>query len=64
LADESLDFVTGGILLAAHLANGLGSPLVLLPLAIILSAARHVGRSVRAPIAIHAMYNLTILLLS
>jgi hypothetical protein len=37
---------------------------VLLPGAIILSAARHVGQSVRAPLAIHAIYNLTILLLS
>jgi membrane protease YdiL (CAAX protease family) len=56
--------LTGAIWLVAHLANGFGAPFVLLPLAIILAAARHVGQSVRAPIAIHAAYNLTILLLS
>jgi len=56
--------LTGGIWLVAHIANGIGAPFVLLPVAIILSAARHVGQSIRAPIAIHAIYNLTILLLS
>ena len=42
----------------------LGAPFVLLPLAIILSAARQAGQSIRAPIAIHALYNFTILLMS
>jgi len=56
--------LTGGIWLVAQIANGIGAPFVLLPVAIILSAARHVGQSIRAPIAIHAIYNLTILLLS
>jgi membrane protease YdiL (CAAX protease family) len=61
---QTTAMLTGGIWLVAHLANSFGAPLILLPVAIILSAARHVGQSVRAPIAIHAMYNLTILLLS
>ena len=61
---ESAMLLTGGIWLAGHFANGVLSPFVLLPVAIILSAARHVGQSVRAPIVIHASYNLTILLLS
>ncbi len=61
---QSTAMLTGGIWLVGHLANGFGAPIGLLPVAIILSAARHVGQSVRAPIAIHAIYNLTILLLS
>jgi membrane protease YdiL (CAAX protease family) len=61
---QSTAMLTGAIWLVAHLANGFGAPFVLLPVAIILSAARHIGQSVRAPIAIHAVYNLTILLLS
>jgi membrane protease YdiL (CAAX protease family) len=59
----STAMLTGGIWLLAHLANGIGAPVVLLPLAVILSAARHVGQSVRASLAIHASYNLMILLL-
>jgi hypothetical protein len=56
--------LAGGIWLGIHLFNSFGAPFGLLPVAIILSAARHVGHSVRAPIAIHAIYNLTFLLLS
>jgi membrane protease YdiL (CAAX protease family) len=34
-------------------------PLVLVPVAIILALARHLGKSVRAPIALHMIYNLS-----
>lgn len=61
---ERTTLITGGIWLVAHFPNGILSPFILLPVAIILSAARHIGESVRAPIAIHAIYNLTILLMS
>jgi membrane protease YdiL (CAAX protease family) len=57
-------WLTGGIWLAAHFGNAILAPFLLAPLAIALSTARHVGASIRAPIAIHAIYNLTILLMA
>ena len=48
---------TGGMWLMVHLDVSLATPIRLLPLAIVLSFARHLGGSVRASIALHALYN-------
>jgi len=49
---------TGVVWAAIHLDGGFWKPILLLPVALILSAARYFGQSVRAPIALHAIYNL------
>jgi membrane protease YdiL (CAAX protease family) len=49
--------LTGTIWLALHLSVSADSPAWLLPVAIILSLARHFGGSVRASIALHMLYN-------
>ena len=51
--------LTGALWLAIHLEQGVGKPVLLLPVAVFLSAARHFGRSVRASIALHMLNNLT-----
>lgn len=49
--------VTGTLWLVVHVEGGLLKPLLLLPVAAILAAARHYGSSVRAPIMMHALSN-------
>ena len=49
---------TGVVWAAIHLDGGFWKPVLLLPVALALSAARYYGQSVRAPIALHAVYNL------
>jgi membrane protease YdiL (CAAX protease family) len=39
---------------------GIARPVLVIPMAIALSMARHLGRSVRAPIALHVIYNFAI----
>ena len=53
--------VTGGLWLGLHAAVRVDLPLGILPSAIILSLARHFGESVRASIALHAVYNCVLL---
>jgi membrane protease YdiL (CAAX protease family) len=48
--------LTGGFWLVLHIDRGL-LMIVLLPVAVILSLAREFAGSIRAPIALHAMYN-------
>jgi membrane protease YdiL (CAAX protease family) len=50
--------ITAAIWLALHLERGVGYVMLLLLPAIILTAARQVGRSVRVTIPMHAIYNL------
>ncbi len=50
--------LTGVLWAAIHIEGGIWKPALLLPVAVVLSAARHLGQSVRAPIAIHVLYNL------
>jgi membrane protease YdiL (CAAX protease family) len=52
--------VTALLWLAIHLEQGLYVPLALIPAAFILTIARQVSKSVRAPIALHVIYNLVI----
>jgi membrane protease YdiL (CAAX protease family) len=52
---------TGVLWAAIHIDGGLARPFLLLPVALILSAARHFGESVRAPIMLHALYNMIVL---
>ena len=49
---------TGVLWAAIHIDGGLLKPVILLPVALLLSAARHFGDSVRASIALHALFNL------
>ena len=49
--------VTSVLWLVGHVANGLWQPILLIPVAAALALARQLGRSVRAPIAIHVIYN-------
>jgi membrane protease YdiL (CAAX protease family) len=58
----STSTLTGALWLVVHLEQGLVRPVLLLPMAVVLSAARHLGRSVRAPIALHVCYNLVAVL--
>jgi membrane protease YdiL (CAAX protease family) len=53
--------LTGLLWDAIHIEGGIVRPLLLLPVALILSTARHFGESVRAPIALHALYNIIVL---
>jgi CAAX protease family protein len=53
--------LTGGLWAALHIESGILRVLLLLPGAVILSAARHYGASVRASIALHALYNIIVL---
>jgi len=53
--------LTGLLWAGIHIDGGFVRPLVLLPVALILSMARHFGESVRAPIALHALYNIIVL---
>jgi membrane protease YdiL (CAAX protease family) len=46
--------------LLPHLERGIGYVMLLLFPALILTVARQVGKSVRATIPIHAIYNLTV----
>jgi membrane protease YdiL (CAAX protease family) len=46
--------------LAMHLPGGILAIGFLLPVAIMLAVTRHIGRSVRAPIALHSIYNSTV----
>jgi len=48
--------------LALHLGNGIVAPIVLLPVAAILAIVRDFGRSVRASIALHTVYNAIVLI--
>jgi hypothetical protein len=50
--------LTSAIWLALHLRNGTG--FFLIPVAFILSMARHYGESVRARIALHMVYDFII----
>ncbi|MBI3759175.1 MAG: CPBP family intramembrane metalloprotease [Deltaproteobacteria bacterium] len=50
--------LTSAVWLAMHLGLEISTPVVLLPVAVILALARHFGRSVYASIALHAVYNL------
>jgi membrane protease YdiL (CAAX protease family) len=52
--------VTAVMWLLPHLERGIGTVVVLLFPALILTIARRVGKSVRATIFIHAIYNLTL----
>jgi membrane protease YdiL (CAAX protease family) len=52
--------VTAVMWLLPHLERGIGYVMLLLFPALILTVARHVAKSVRATIPIHAIYNLTI----
>jgi membrane protease YdiL (CAAX protease family) len=49
--------ITAAIWLALHLERGIGYVMLLLLPALILTVARQVGRSVRATIPMHAIYN-------
>jgi membrane protease YdiL (CAAX protease family) len=51
--------VTAVLWLLPHLGRGIGAVVLLLFPALILTIARQVGKSVRATIFIHAIYNLT-----
>lgn len=55
--------VTSILWLAVHWIQGIGLIIVLLPVALLLALARHVGGSVRAPIAVHMAYNIVGLLM-
>jgi membrane protease YdiL (CAAX protease family) len=50
-------FFTGASWLALHLDRGLAELLILVPVALLLAMARHLGSSVRAPLALHMLYN-------
>jgi len=54
--------MTSALWLAVHLEYGIAALAVLLPVAVMLATARHFGQSVRAPIALHAIYNLLVLI--
>ena len=49
--------LTAGLFTLAHATTSLYKPLMVLPLAVLLSVARHVGGSVRASLALHALNN-------
>jgi membrane protease YdiL (CAAX protease family) len=54
----STALLTSALWLAAHGGLDPIKPIALIPVAIILAAARHFGQGVRAPLALHAIYNL------
>lgn len=51
-------FVSGLLFLAIHLPEGLPRVILLIPLAILLSLARHVSGSLRGSVALHAWNNI------
>jgi membrane protease YdiL (CAAX protease family) len=53
--------LTGTVWLALHFDRQLTTLVLLLPVAVILSVARYVGRSVRASIALHMLYNFIVI---
>jgi len=55
--------LTSLIWLVLHFPNGRAAPFLLIPVAIILSIARHISGSIRAPVALHAIYNFLVLIL-
>ncbi len=52
--------LTSVLWLAMHSMQGILKPVLLLPVAIVLAMARHFGRSVRAPMSVHMIYNLAV----
>jgi membrane protease YdiL (CAAX protease family) len=54
---------TSALWLVAHLGEGILRPVYLLPVAVVLATARHFSQSIRAPIALHIIYNLTMVTL-
>ena len=56
----STAYLSSGLWLVLHLGWGTKRVIALVPMAIILPLARHFARSVRAIIALHAIYNLAI----
>jgi membrane protease YdiL (CAAX protease family) len=51
--------VTSALFLAVHWSSGFATIVVILPPTVACAAARHLGRSVRASIPVHMIYNLT-----
>jgi membrane protease YdiL (CAAX protease family) len=49
--------LTSALWLVLHFGQGILTPVYLLPVAVMLAVARHFGGSVRAPFAIHVIYN-------
>jgi membrane protease YdiL (CAAX protease family) len=54
--------LTSAFFLAAHLPKGFFSLVVIVPATVAFAIARQLGKSVRASIALHMMYNLTVLI--
>jgi membrane protease YdiL (CAAX protease family) len=54
--------VTSALFLAIHWPSGFATIVVILPPTVAYATARHLGRSVRASISVHMMYNLTVMI--
>jgi membrane protease YdiL (CAAX protease family) len=52
--------LTSALFLGAHWTAGFLSLVLIFPLTVALATARHLGRSVRASIAVHMLYNLSL----
>jgi membrane protease YdiL (CAAX protease family) len=58
----SIATLTSTLWVAGHFGPGIWRPVLLIPVAIVLALARYFARSVRAPIALHIIYNFVVVI--